>query len=367
LQDFYERCVADQVPQVQAFLEEELLTDSGYRESMALERAQKALRQRGAPATAIDVLVKRRLLHVEERLQIRRIELTHDVLTEIVKKSRDKRQRLEQSQQAELREQNIRQQLRQSRTRLAITVGLSAFLFGVVAASIYWYLDSRVWEHVAHYNTYTKSYGVPVGIGELTATNVAARKVSFRFTRKGRKGPVLKLEAVNRFGKLTPEHGVGTYLRQASESKSPTARRECQWEFVYDKDGRVVYEKSFDKSGNMVWGFVYSPMSSKDRAHGHFVGPNGYPQAQRNSAAEYVEIEYTQAGWERFKKYYDRERQRQPGPDRAFGQFLEYNEQGLFTRMMSVDANDQFMIDSAGNAGMVLLRFDELGNVLEAS
>ena len=42
LQDFYERCVDDQPVEVRAFVEDELVTDSGLRENMALERARKA-------------------------------------------------------------------------------------------------------------------------------------------------------------------------------------------------------------------------------------------------------------------------------------------------------------------------------------
>ena len=77
---------------MRAFIEDELLTDSGFRENMALERARRLLTQRGAPASALDDLVQRRLLHVEERLEVQRIELTHDVLTKVIKKSRDERQ-----------------------------------------------------------------------------------------------------------------------------------------------------------------------------------------------------------------------------------------------------------------------------------
>ena len=117
LQDYYEMCMADQPPAVRAFIEDELLTDSGIRESMALERARKTLAQRGAPASAIDELVTRRLLHVEERLQIQRIELTHDVLTDVIKRSREERQKREAARQAEQREQQVREKLRQSRKR----------------------------------------------------------------------------------------------------------------------------------------------------------------------------------------------------------------------------------------------------------
>ena len=41
LQDYYERCVADQPAAVRAFVEDELVTDSGLRENMALERARR--------------------------------------------------------------------------------------------------------------------------------------------------------------------------------------------------------------------------------------------------------------------------------------------------------------------------------------
>jgi conflict system STAND superfamily ATPase len=128
LQDFYERCVGDQPPAVRAFIEEELLTDSGARENMALERARKDLRERGAPPSAVNELVKRRLLHLEERLGVQRVELTHDILTDVVKKSRDKRQQEEVARRAEQREQEVRRQLRQSRKRLAYMMGLVVFL-----------------------------------------------------------------------------------------------------------------------------------------------------------------------------------------------------------------------------------------------
>src|SRR5208337_2096336 len=101
LQDFYERCLADQVPAVRRFVEDQLLTDSGFRESIALERARKVLEQQGAPPAAVDQLIDRRLLHVEERLNVRRVELTHDILTGVVKASRDSRRVREEKEEVE--------------------------------------------------------------------------------------------------------------------------------------------------------------------------------------------------------------------------------------------------------------------------
>jgi hypothetical protein len=95
LTEFYERTLADQPPGVRAFLEDELLTDSGFRESIAEERVKKGLAAAGAAPDALAQLIDRRLLRVEERLDVRRVELTHDVLCGVVVASRDVRRERE--------------------------------------------------------------------------------------------------------------------------------------------------------------------------------------------------------------------------------------------------------------------------------
>ena len=49
----------------------------------------------GAAPDTLALLVNRRLLRIEERLDVRRVELTHDVLCSVVKASRDQRQERE--------------------------------------------------------------------------------------------------------------------------------------------------------------------------------------------------------------------------------------------------------------------------------
>jgi len=95
LSEFYERALADQPVGVRRFIEDELLTDSGYRESVAEERVKKAFAAAGAAPGALAFLVGRRLLRVEERLDVRRVELTHDVLCSVVKATREVRQERE--------------------------------------------------------------------------------------------------------------------------------------------------------------------------------------------------------------------------------------------------------------------------------
>jgi hypothetical protein len=91
LSNFYERALADQPPEVRRIIEDELLTESGFRENVAEERLLSRFTEAGAAPNTLAVLVNRRLLRIEERLDVRRVELTHDVLCSVVKASRDKR------------------------------------------------------------------------------------------------------------------------------------------------------------------------------------------------------------------------------------------------------------------------------------
>ncbi len=92
LKEFYERALADQPAGVRRVIEDELLTESGYRENIAEERLIAAFAAAGAAPGTLATLVNRRLLRIEERLDVRRVELTHDVLCGVVKSSRDLRQ-----------------------------------------------------------------------------------------------------------------------------------------------------------------------------------------------------------------------------------------------------------------------------------
>ena len=65
-----------------------MLTDSGFRESIAEERVRKGFAAAGAAPDALATLVNRRLLRVEDRLDLRRVEITHDVLCSVIAASR---------------------------------------------------------------------------------------------------------------------------------------------------------------------------------------------------------------------------------------------------------------------------------------
>lgn len=147
LGNFYERSLADQPAAVRRIIEEELLTDSGYRENIAEERLVNSFAAAGAAPTALATLVNRRLLRIEERLDVRRVELTHDVLCGVVKASRDDRHKREANEATERllaeqrgRELAARQALVRARKVATVCVLLA---IGALAAAIFAYLNSQ--------------------------------------------------------------------------------------------------------------------------------------------------------------------------------------------------------------------------------
>ena len=147
LSNFYERALADQPAGVRRVIEDDLLTSSGFRENVAEERLLSRLNEAGAAPGTLALLVNRRLLRIEERLDLRRVELTHDVLCQVVKASRDARQEREAREAAERRlaEQHARElAARRALVRARQVAGVCTVLaFLAIAAAVLAYFSER--------------------------------------------------------------------------------------------------------------------------------------------------------------------------------------------------------------------------------
>jgi tetratricopeptide (TPR) repeat protein len=147
LSNFYERALADQSAAVRRIIEDELLTESGFRENVAEESLLRRFEQAAAAPDALGTLVNRRLLRIEERLDVRRVELTHDVLCSVVQSSRDQRKAREAQEAAEraLAEQRAREQAAQHALRRARSIATGCILLAIVAlsAALFGYVSTR--------------------------------------------------------------------------------------------------------------------------------------------------------------------------------------------------------------------------------
>ncbi len=136
LTDFYERSVADLPETMRTFVEDHLLTKSGFRDNFALETA---LEFPGVTRPLLDTLVARRLVRIEDRLGVQRVELTHDVLAEVIRAARDARlQRLELAAAA-----------RQTRRQRWLIAALAAAVVGLLIGAFFGIRAQRRAEQLA--------------------------------------------------------------------------------------------------------------------------------------------------------------------------------------------------------------------------
>jgi WD40 repeat protein len=96
IKDYYEDNIGRFPPNVKIAIEDLLLTEEGYRKLQDIDSLKTGY---GVTGQEIEKLVDRRIIRKETRIDIDYIELIHDVLTPILKESRDKRQEEEQREQ----------------------------------------------------------------------------------------------------------------------------------------------------------------------------------------------------------------------------------------------------------------------------
>jgi hypothetical protein len=114
--DFYRTSVGDQPERVRCFIEEELITEHGFRNSYAIE---SAIAKGSITNGELTTLINRHLLRHEHHLGTDRVELTHDLLTKAVADGRDERRKAE--------------RIRRERRQLQKTLGFAAACLVVTA------------------------------------------------------------------------------------------------------------------------------------------------------------------------------------------------------------------------------------------
>jgi hypothetical protein len=121
-------------PRVRVFVEDKLITDRGGHRDSRVE--EDALALPGVTSGAIHELIRRRLLRVDDRQSMRRLELTHDVLARVVMESRDSRRVREAEEMAKVRERAALEQLRRKRNATLVWAG--AFVVIVLLGVACW-------------------------------------------------------------------------------------------------------------------------------------------------------------------------------------------------------------------------------------
>ncbi|OIP53329.1 MAG: hypothetical protein AUK31_01660 [Fibrobacteres bacterium CG2_30_45_31] len=377
LRNFYHSSMSSVSSATAEFLEDRLLTESGYRNAVALEDLSAA----GIPRSELDYLVNQRLLHMEERQGLPWVEFSHDILTKVAMDSRNERRS---KKTLEKERQNLllleKERHRQKKRMLILQVVLIAVLALMVGISWTVY-DFYFRVHRDNFAYVVKRNGFFEGRGALSQDQMRHRWVHYELSRRGRyvfpfkAKPYEKMRALDPDGNLTVNHGIRTYLTSSWDEKdSATYNRDnwkklktvCQWRLVTDANGLPASEQGLDKKGSVIFNFVYvshADSGSFRTAICRYFDGYGLPFLQTRSGAEILRITYGKNGYEQLIETFDHAGNPCPNQWGSYALSSKYNAQGFETEEMSLNAFGEPMIDSAGNCGQ-RITYDDKGNVL---
>lgn len=113
LENFYEEAFEGLPARAREVVEEELVTESGHRQSLVAEDVGRHIGEEH-----LGTLIARRLLHIEQREKTPKVELTHDVLVPVVLRARAlRRQREAAKEESKRREEAAREHLEKEKVR----------------------------------------------------------------------------------------------------------------------------------------------------------------------------------------------------------------------------------------------------------
>ena len=173
-EDFYLRTLKPFDPGVRTFIEDRLLTASGFRNSCALDDAVSCP---GVTQPVLDELVNSRLLAYEDRHRARRVEITHDVLAPVIRTSRDTRLTRQALADAERKKAEAREKERVARHRLLVVGSLlvlsviAGASFGLRKASLAKAETAKANQQTAWAEELQEQMTEQATLGELTVAN----------------------------------------------------------------------------------------------------------------------------------------------------------------------------------------------------
>jgi TIR domain len=249
------------------------------------------------------------------------------------------------------------------RTLLMRAAALAAVLLAVAGVGLYW--DFYLREHEEYYNSYAKRWGVLEGVGRVRADDAAHRSRTLRFVRKGRLGPVIRVDAIDgsgvsaRAGLQDPLAGAQTLF----DWDDPT--RPCSIVWERDSKGRISKQTMRDAMGRVLASIVYT---GEDGRTAEFRGKGGYVlPIGVGSTVTFERIEDgPNRGQDRLERYTDASGKPKPFLTEVFATQAEYNPQGLLVHAVFLGQDGKRMRNIDGFAE-VRISYDEVGSPREIS
>ena len=256
------------------------------------------------------------------------------------------------------------------RHRRAVAAGCAGLVLLCAAAAGVWYWDAYHRTHVDYYAQVITRWGLPEGVGRLSAEHVRQRNASLVFHKHGRRGPVKEIRLVNSRGAYHPV-AFNTGLLTLS-SLNPLSQETVDGGSERSATSRVVFE--CDARGQILNQIAYNRADRRIYTL-HYVHPNmaeykdeGITRVMRESGIallKFVRPENgPEAGLAQEVRYFDSAGTPQPDRNGAYGFRYLFDARGLLVEEIVLGADGQPAVTKEGRATSTIT-YDALGNLTQ--
>lgn len=366
--DFYVRKIEDRTKisdKSVHFLERRLVTadtnGTGRRDNIYVDQAYK----HGITKQEIKYLCDEcRLLHQYPWRDGMRIELSHDVLCEVVTKRRNQREEEQKrvSQKAQL-------EVLKRRNNLIVSFVIFIIFIGVG------YYFAKLHPISEKYASTIKCYGMIQGVEKLTEEQASYRDYHFILKKKGYVSKIYhSMECRDKFNRLCTDHNLDTYLGNNDTSllvSSLQSPKVCKWEFIADPviETKVIQERAYDNNNTLIYAFNYnlpSVLEDNEKTQkmantqkndnviiGTYVDAQGLPMQILKEGYRFIKISRDDLGHDMIVEYFDMKGNQATNADQAYQTLYEYDALGNQISQFSLNRYGKRMVDAAGNCGMI--------------
>jgi YD repeat-containing protein len=183
---------------------------------------------------------------------------------------------------------------------------------GVVAWGVHWYGYER--PSVNYYRDAIAQNHAFSGVHPISLSAVQSRAMSWRITRRGAWGPVVRAEVIN--GSLAPHISPPklTEIAPADEGSVIDARAIVRMDYQYNDADQVEAQLAYDRQGRLIWSF-----QNQSPEVGLYFDRNGVLGRRSASGAVRIEYEFHDGGYYKSFRYTDARGRPRASGDGSYG------------------------------------------------
>jgi len=231
-----------------------------------------------------------------------------------------------------------------------------------------WYWDAYQHPHVDYYANVTTRWGLPEGVGRLSADQVRRRNSSLAFHKHGRRGPVYEIRLVNSRGTYNPEYYHTAFWQLvvlnplAPETVSDASKAMAVSRVVFERDaqGQILNQSAYNRAGRRIYTLHYVHPNMAEYKTAEWLSD---PVRESGIALlKFVRPEHgPEAGLAQEVRYFDSAGTPQPDHDGSYGSRYRFDASGLPVQVINLGADGQPSVTKAGIATNTIT-YDAMGN-----